>query len=208
MSVTIALVVLTFLVSYQCFENPDLFNKLKHWPFVVKRNGEYYRFLTSGFVHQDWWHLGINMFVLYGFGEYIEHMFVHEYFGPVKGRLIYLLLYLVAIVASDLPTYFARQDDSYYASIGASGAVSAILFAFVLLNPWQLIYLYMIIPIPAIIAAVAYLVYSSWAPGNIADNVNHSAHFYGAVFGFFGTIALRPSLFMEFVEKLMNIPYF
>ncbi len=204
MSLTLIIVIMTCLISYQCFENQAMFNKLKHWPFVVRTEGQYYRFLSSGFVHGSWMHLIINMFVLYEFGTAVELYFL-GYFGELKGRLFYLLLYLLAIVASDLPTYWKRKDTPYYSSIGASGAVSAILFAYIILNPWGQILLYFIIPMPIIVAGILYLIYSSWAArGNVADNINHDAHFYGAVFGFLFTCALSPKLFSNFITLLKD----
>jgi membrane associated rhomboid family serine protease len=206
MSITLVIVVMTCLISYQGFNNAEFFNQLKFWPFVVKREKEYYRFLTSGFLHGSWTHLLVNMFVLYSFGSVIEEYF-NIMFGPLKGRIFYLLLYLLAVVASDLPTYAKRKDTPYYASIGASGAVSALLFAYILIAPWSQMLLYAIIPVYSIIAGVAYLFYSSWASRNAADNVNHDAHFYGAVFGFLFTIVLKPSLFTSFLEQLMQPPF-
>ena len=203
MSITIILVLLTGLLSYQAFNNPRLFDRMKHTPYLVHRDKEYYRFLSSGFVHGDWMHLIINMFVLYQFGEEVEGRFV-SYFGPLMGRLNYLLLYLLTLFLSDIPSYIKHKDHPHFSSVGASGAISGILFVYVLFNPWALLLLFFIIPVPAIVAAVLYLGYSSWASGRGKDMINHDAHFYGAIFGLLIALAMRPSLFQFFLDRLIN----
>ena len=203
MSITLAIVILTVLVSWAAFENRSLFEKLTHHPYVEYRNKEYYRFLTSALVHGSWGHLLINMFVFYQFGELVEQYFMLA-FDAGKGRLFYLLLYVATTVFADIPTFVKYKNAPHFRSVGASGAVSGILFAFVIFQPWAMLFLFFVIPMPAILAAVAYLVYSSWAGKNKRDMIDHSAHFYGAVFGFLFTIALKPELFGYFVQELMQ----
>jgi membrane associated rhomboid family serine protease len=208
MSITLILVLVTALISYQSFNNPNLFHKLKHTPYLVDRQKEYYRFLSSGFVHADWMHLIINMFVLYQFGEYVEHKFVF-YFGDLMGRLNYLILYLATLLLSDIPSFFKHRENPHFSSVGASGAVSGIIFVYVLFQPWSILLLFFIIPIPAIIAAVLYLVYSSWASNRARDFINHDAHFYGAIAGLLIALAMKPSLFQVFWDRLLHdIPFF
>lgn len=206
MSVTILIVVVTALISIQAFSKPGMLDKLKHHPYSEVRNGEWYRLLTSGFVHGGWVHLLVNMFVLYMFGEYIEQAFV-SLWGATFGRVLYLVMYLLAIVAGDLPTLIRQKDNPGYASIGASGAVSAVLFIYILLNPWETLWLYAIIPIPAIIAGVGYLIYSSWASRNQQDRIDHLAHFYGALFGVVFVIVLQPRLIGYFIERVSDLPF-
>ena len=203
MSVSIFIVIITCVISYYCFQDKNLFDRLKHWPFIEARNQEYYRFVSSGFVHGSWLHLLINMFVLYEFGGFAETVFVYH-FGDVMGRVNFVLLYILAIIFADIPTFMKHKDNRGYASIGASGAVSGILFVYILVAPWSKIYLYGIIPIHSIVAGVAYLAYSSWASKNSQDHIDHDAHFYGAVFGFLFALALRPAFFGEFLNKLVN----
>ena len=200
MSITLILVIVTGLISYQAFNDPGLKAKLLHRPVAEHSNKEYYRLLTHGFVHADLMHLGINMFVLYQFGEYVETTFVYT-FGALKGRMVYLLMYLITIVAASLFTHFKHKDNTYYSALGASGATSGLLFSFVLFNPWQW---FLFPPAPAIIFAVLYLFYSSWASKNSRDNIGHDAHFWGALFGVFFTIAINPRFLESFFEKLMQ----
>jgi membrane associated rhomboid family serine protease len=203
MTLTLVLVILTSLISYQAFQNPELLFKLKHTPAREVGAKEYYRMLSSGFVHGSWMHLIINMFVFYQFGEYVEYQFIF-YFGEVMGRMNYLLLYLLAIIFGDIPTLIKHRNNPAFSSVGASGAVSAIVFVYVLFQPWSLLLLFFIIPIPAIIAAVLYLVYSSWASKRGQDMIDHDAHLYGALFGFLFAIVLRPAFFMEFINRLQT----
>ncbi len=203
MTITLALVILTCLISYQAFNDPALKAKLMHRPVAEHRSKEYYRLLTHGFIHADWMHLGINMYVLFIFGEIVENQFLAT-FGTMQGRIYFLLMYLATIVAASVPTHFKHKENSYYAALGASGATSGVIFAFALFNPWAMLLLFFVIPCPAIVAAVLYLVYSSWASKNSRDNIGHDAHFWGAVFGFLFTIALNPAFFSTFLERLVN----
>ncbi len=203
MTVTIVLLVITCIVSYFALQDRSLFDRLKHWPFQEHRAKEFYRFVSSGFVHGSWIHLGINMFVLYEFGRTIEKTFVY-YFGPTMGMVNFLMLYILTIIFADIPTYLKHKDNPHYASIGASGAVSGIVFVYILLAPWTKLYLYGIIPLYSIIGGLAYLAYSSWASNNRNDGIDHDAHFYGAVFGVLFTLALKPDLFNMFMDRLIN----
>jgi len=203
MSVTLILVIFCGLLSYQAFNNPELFHKLKHWPYEEVRSKEYYRLLTSGFIHADWMHLFINMYVLWMFGEWVESIYKHH-FGEVYGIIFYLLLFFLTIIFSSLPTLSKYKDVIQYSAVGASGAVSGILFVSILVSPWTPLYLFFILPVPGIILGVLYLYYSSWASKNRNDNIGHEAHFYGAIFGILFTVALKPSLFMIFITKLMQ----
>ena len=202
MSLTLIIIIITSLISYQALNNREVFIKLQHHPYSEQRNKEYYRLLTSGFVHGSWMHLIINMFVLYQFGEYVEKRFILE-FGETFGRLNYLILYLLTIVFADIPTYLKHRNNPGFASIGASGAVSGILFVFVLFLPWNMLLLFFIIPVPAIIAAIGYLVYSSWASNNTQDHIDHEAHFYGAIFGLGFAVLLEPRWISLFIDKLI-----
>lgn len=203
MSITVIIIAITCLISYQAFNDANLKSKLLHRPYLEHKDKEYYRLLSHGFIHADMTHLLINMYVLYIFGEYVENTFL-AMFGAMKGRLFYILMYLSTIVAASLYTHYKHKDHSYYAALGASGATSGILFSFILFNPWSTLLLFFVIPCPAIFAAILYLGYSSWASKNSKDNIGHDAHFFGAVFGFLFTIALNPSILQNFFTRIMH----
>ena len=173
---------------------------------MEKREKQWYRMLTSGFLHANWIHLAINMFVLYQFGGIVENLFIAP-FGEVMGRVNYILLYSLTIIAADLPTYYKHKNNPQFASIGASGAVSGIVFVYILFYPWAKLYLWAVIPIYGIIAGIAFLWYSSYASKQNRDFIDHEAHFYGAVFGFLFTIALKPSLALLFFDRLTDLPF-
>lgn len=203
MTITYLIIGFTVLISIMAFNNQELFVKMKHWPYEEARRGEYYRWLTSGFLHGDWMHLLFNMFTLFFFGKYVEFFF-RELF-PGFGGTLYLFFYLAAIVAASSATYQKYKNTSSFASIGASGAVAAVLFASILLDPTIGIMIFLIpIPIPGFIFGILYLWYSSYAARRGGDNIDHTAHFFGAVFGFFFPVLLEPSLFVHFIGQLQQ----
>ena len=207
MSFTIVLVIITGIISYQAFGNPALKQKLIFHPASVKNNGEWYRFISHGFVHANWEHLLINMFVLWQFGEVIEGFFSSGLFGQAFGRAMFIILYLSAIIVAAIPAYLRHQDDYYYASLGASGATSAIIFGFILLYPWEW---FIFPPLPALLFGVAYLGYSSYMSKRGMDNIAHDAHFWGAVYGLVfmvvSALAFQPQLLDFFLARLMEGP--
>ena len=203
MSITLVIIIVTGLISYQAFNDGNFKSRLLHRPYLENRHKEYYRLLAHGFIHANWTHFGINMYVLYLFGTYVEQTFL-TMFGPMQGRLFYLLLYLLSIIVASISTHIKHKNNSSYAALGASGATSAVLFAFILFNPWSTLFLFFIIPCPALFAAILYLVYSSWASKNSRDNIGHDAHFYGAVFGFLFTIALNPNTLANFITRILH----
>lgn len=194
--ITFILIAVTALVSWQAFEKRKLYERLVLWPPGVQRLRQYDRLLTHGFVHADWMHLLFNMITLYFFGRAIENVF-----GQLAGPGIFLLFYLSAIVVAILPSYLRHRNDSGYVSLGASGAVSAVLFAFVLVDPWSWIFVF-VIPVPAVVYAIAYVGYSYWMDKRGGDNINHSAHLSGAIYGLLFTLLMEPRLGLAFLEKL------
>jgi membrane associated rhomboid family serine protease len=168
---------------------------------VIHRK-EYYRLITHAFIHANWSHLLVNMLVLFFFGRVIEYYFGLNFGNRSTAYL--LLLYFGGILASNIWSLIAQQNNYYYNAVGASGAVSAMLFASIFFSPLERVYLFMILPIPGIIFGVAYLFYSYQMSKKKTDNVAHDAHFLGAVFGFIFPILLKPSLFDSFIDKLFS----
>lgn len=202
LSMTNILLGVSILVSLLAFNNNELLDRLKHYPYTENKLKEYYRLLTSGFVHGGMMHLLINMFVLWQFGATVESDLVNLFGSPI-GKIYFLGMYLLTIILANIPSYLRDKENPYFASLGASGAIAGILFIYAFLHPWYKLYLYGILPIYAILGAGAYLIYSSWASKNKKDNIDHSAHFYGAVFGLLLLVLLKPSLISVFFEKLI-----
>jgi membrane associated rhomboid family serine protease len=197
-TITLTIIVLTCLVSVTAFNNPKILDDLIFWPPAIHIRHQYYRFITCGLIHADFMHLAFNMITLYFFGRVME-----VYYMGILGlpKYYYLALYVGALIVSNLPTYLKHRDDYDYRSLGASGAVSAVLFAFVLLRPWTTIMVF-IIPVPAIIYAGLFLGYSVYMGRRGGGNVNHDAHFWGALFGVLFTIIVRPSVISIFLNEL------
>jgi membrane associated rhomboid family serine protease len=196
--VTLAILALTVLVSWQAFGNRRLLERLLLWPPAIERQRQYDRLVSHGFVHADWQHLLFNMITLYFFGRHVERMF-----APYIGAIGFALFYLSAILVAILPTYLRHRHDPSYRSLGASGAVSAVLFAFILVQPWALIFVFFI-PVPAIVYAVLYVGYSVWMDRRGGDNVNHSAHLWGAGYGVLFTVIMEPRVVEVFLARLMS----
>ncbi len=201
--VTILLIAANVVYSVIGFSNHNLVSKTIMWPYQVKWEKQYYRMITSGFLHADWMHLFFNMFTLYFFGRNIEIIFT---FYGLGGKAAYLILYFLALVISDIPSYLKHQDDPDYRSLGASGAVSAIVFAAIVFQPWNSIYLYGALRISAAVYAVLYIIYCVYMGQKGGDNINHDAHLWGAIFGIVFTLALiaafQPEMFNYIIEEL------
>jgi len=195
---TLILIALTCVVSFVAFDNQKLMANLIFWPPAITKNHDYSRLLTYGFVHANGSHLLFNMITLYFFGRAMEG-FVGEHLGPYG----FAFFYLSALVVSILPTYLRHREDAQYRSLGASGAVSAVLFAFILLRPWSTILIFFI-PMPAIVYAVGYLGYTIWRDRVQADRVNHSAHLSGAVYGVVFMVLMDPRVVGLFLDELSH----
>lgn len=199
MSLTIFILLVTCLMSYVAFQNESLREKWILWPAGMKSPAEYYRFITSGFIHADWMHLGFNMLTLFFFGRNVEMIF--GLYGIAPG--MFLLLYIGGMIVASLPSFIKNRQNRYYRSLGASGGVAAVLFSFVYFTPWQTIFIWFL-PVPGIVAAVLYLVYSAYMSRKNHDNVNHDAHIWGAVYGFVFTFVLDPYHGRFFIEQLLQ----
>lgn len=200
---TYIIVGITVLVSFYAFKNQAFFNQFKHYPYVESRKKEYLRFLTSGFLHGSQTHLLVNMYMLYMFGSIGERIY-QQFFGSMMGSVLFALMYITCIIAADIPTYIKHKDNPNFASIGASGAVSGAIFLYIFTFPWDTLLLFFIIPVPAIILGIGYLIYSSWAVKNTRDNIDHTAHFAGAIYGILFTLIVHPASWDRFISVLIN----
>lgn len=200
--ITYIIIGITVVVSYMAFSNRELAEKMQFNAAKVVHQKEYYRLVTHAFIHSSWTHLFVNMFVLYFFGKGVEGYF-SAYFGN-RATAYYLLLYFGGIVVANTWSLITQKNNYYYNAVGASGAVSAMLFAFIFFNPWEMLYFFLVIPIPGILFAIGYLAYSYYMSKRKSDNIAHDAHFLGAVFGFVFPIILQPSLFQKFIDQLFS----
>jgi membrane associated rhomboid family serine protease len=195
--ITFAIIAVTVLVSWLAFERPRLLHRLLLWPPAIDRQHQYDRLLTHGFIHADWMHLLLNMLTLYLFGGLVE-----RFMTDLRGPLVFPVFYLSAIVIAILPTYLRHRHDVHYSSLGASGAVSAVLFAYILLKPWTLVFIP--IPVPAVLYAVGYVGYSFWKDRQGGGNINHNAHLSGAIYGVLFLLAMDQRIGAHFLRELSS----
>lgn len=201
MSLTLIIIIVTGIVSYMALNDGNLKFKLIHNPYNVSHKNEYYRLLTSGFIHADLMHLILNMFTLYFFGSNIENEF-NEYFGN-NGPVYFIILYLSGIILSSIPDTIINKNNAYYNSLGASGGVSSIVFASIIISPLSEIMIMPIpIPIKAYVYAVLFVAYSIYMEKRQGDNVNHMAHLWGALWGVGFMVMMIPGSFTDFIDQI------
>lgn len=195
MSFTLITVILTVAISIAAFNNENLVNKLILWPRYMNDPQEYYRLLTSGFIHADWNHLIFNMVSLYFIGSSAESIL----------GMGFLTLYLTGIIISSLPSFLKHRKNSYYRSLGASGGVAAIMFFFIYFAPWSKLYIiFLPIGIPAMLFGVLYLVYEAYMAKKGGGTMNHDAHFWGAVYGLVYALIIDPTHGKLFINAVLN----
>jgi membrane associated rhomboid family serine protease len=202
--VTIIIVIATAILSFIAFQNPVLMSRYDFSPYRISQRKEYFRFLSHAFLHADWVHLVINMLVLFSFGIYVEKEFgILENAGNIRSGLVsFIFLYFSSIIISSLSTFIKKRKDPYYIAVGASGAVSAVLFTSIFFSPLEKILLYGIIPMPGIVFGILYLAYSSYMGKKENDHINHYAHFWGAIYGMIFPLFLDPSLINHFIAQI------
>jgi membrane associated rhomboid family serine protease len=199
-TITIAILVITVAVSLYAMRQSGIQYSLTMNPYMITKRGQYYRLITSGFIHGDHMHLIFNMFSFYFFGSQLEYIFQYI-FGGVGG-VYFILMYVLAIIVSDIPTLFKHRNNHAYNSLGASGAVSAVIFACILFQPLQNICLYGVLCFPGFILGTLYIIYSYFSAKRSKDNINHDAHVYGALFGLVFCIVLYPNSVNMFIEQM------
>ena len=189
MSITLTIILCTGVLSVMAFNREDLRENLLFWPYKVHTESQHYRFLTGGMVHADFMHLLFNMISLYSFGSALEEVLMPVLFDS-RGRMLYALLYGMALVFSCLPDYFQHRETPFYRALGASGAVSAVIYSAITIVPTMPIrFLFIPFDIPGWIFGFLYLALSYHLARRGSDNIGHNAHFWGAVFGIVFTLA-------------------
>ena len=200
MSITVIIIIITVGVSFYAWRQPQILNGFLMNPYMITKRGQYYRLITSGFVHGNHMHLLFNMFSFYFFGSAVEMLFAYI-FGST-GNVYFILLYGLAIIVSDLPTLFKHQSNPGYNSLGASGGVSAVIFAFILFLPLEDICFYGVLCFPGFILGAVYVIYSYYQSKRSRDRINHDAHLYGALFGLVFCVVLYPASLGLFIEQI------
>ncbi len=196
------LILITVVISLVALSNTNWLNRLLFSPYAINHYKEYWRFISGGFIHSDYFHLAVNMISLFFFAAMdggVVSNFVQLY-GEI-GAFLFLFMYLSAIPISSLYSYYKHKNNSQYAALGASGAVSAVIFSSILFNPTSKIVLYFAIGIPAWLFGILYLYYEYYMGKQQRDNIGHDAHFFGAIYGIVFTTIIHPTIFSDFFSK-------
>lgn len=199
--------ILTF--SFYCFSNRDKMSKYLFHPYSIFHNKEHYRFLTHAFIHGDYIHLAFNCIALYSFGTALEDYLFPQEFGEKLGKVYYILLFTGGIYAASFTEYFRNKNNPNYSSLGASGAISSIMFCFIMMSPLSQISLFFF-PMQGWIAGVLLLGVSYYLirrkkTSDYSDNISHESHFWGALFGVAFILVLKPSILKDFIDKIAGI---
>jgi len=192
----LAILALTVVVSaIGLMSSPRIIERNLLRPYYLVKEKRYDTLITKGFVHGDMTHLFFNMLSLYFIGPYLE---------ATIGTPKFVAAYFIGLLVSSLGTCFRRRRDPSYASLGASGAINTILFAFIVYYPMVNIYVFFVLPVPAFLFAILFLAYSYWAAKQRRDNINHDAHFDGALIGLLFVLVTEPGAWIAGLSRLFG----
>ncbi|MCX7697291.1 MAG: rhomboid family intramembrane serine protease [Bacteroidales bacterium] len=195
------ILILTTLISVLAFSSSNLMSKMMFRPYQIYEHGEWYRFFTYGLVHADLIHLLVNMWVLYIFGSVVETSLVQ--LKGFRGEMFFLMLYVGGLVFSPLLSFQKHKKDIFYSAVGASGAISAVVFAFIIMYPLAPLMIFPIpIQIPAVFFGIAYVIYSWYMSRKANDQIGHDAHLLGAIYGIVFMFIIEPRLILHFFSKI------
>jgi membrane associated rhomboid family serine protease len=200
--ITYIIIAVTVLVSVIAMNNDELKGKLLFNAYAIRHRREWYRLFTHALVHGDLAHLMFNMYALYSFGMHAEY--AYAYFFAERATFFYVLLYVGGIFMSSAYSYEKHKDDMYYNALGASGAVSAVVFAYIIIAPLSKIHLIFLpgLGIPSWVFGILYLVGSWYMARKGSDNIGHDAHFFGALYGIAFTLCIKPELAKAFLAQV------
>lgn len=200
---TLYILIATIIISLIGFSNDRLRDQLIFDPYLIQTKKQWYRFVTCGFLHADSMHLLVNMLVLYSFGKAVEYDYA-AIFGS-HADWVYAVMYVTSIAAANVSTFYKERTNPYYRALGASGAVSAVVFVSILFNPYGKLILFFAIELPAVVYGVLYVGYSWYmSKKQSGDLIHHEAHLHGAFYGMLFTIVLKPAVLGYFLNQLLH----
>ena len=200
---TVFIIIITCIISITAFNNYQITKKYQFNAYNIVHKKEWYRVFTHAMLHGSWMHLIINMLVFYSFGEFLIFAF-RQFFPFIQPGLLLLIFYVLATPIASLYSLRKHRNNIYYNALGASGAVSAVVFAAIFFDPYQPILFFGILPMPGILFGAGYLFYSYYMNKKGEDNIGHDAHFYGALFGFVFPLLIDPKLIYYFINQLLH----
>jgi len=205
--ITYTFLAIIIVFSLYCFSDRRAMGKYMFHPYSIYHNKEHYRFLTHAFIHGDLMHLTFNCLALFSFGEAVEDYFFPQLFGEKLGKIYYILLFTGGIYAASFTEYFRNRNNPDYSSLGASGAISSIMFCYIMVSPMSDIYLFFF-PMKGWIAGVLLLGVSYYLirrkrNTDYTDNISHESHFWGALFGVVFILILKPVLLKHFISQIV-----
>ena len=207
MSITLIIIILTVAVSLFSNNRPELYSRLLFNPYQVYYRKEWYRIFSHALIHDtnNIFHLGFNMYVLYSFGNVAESILINN-FGTL-GLVYYVIIYVGGIVAASIPSLVKHKDNYAYNSVGASGAVSAILFSTIAFMPFTggIGIMFLPLNIPPLIFGLLYIAYEMYMGKRGGTNIAHDAHIGGAAFGFIFTLIFVPNAFINFLSQVLGV---
>lgn len=204
--ITLIIIAANVLVSIMAMDNYNLKNKLMFNAYMIHHRKQWYRFFSNGLIHADWMHLAFNMYSLYLFGRGVEQAFGYEEVYGSKGPLFFILLYVGGLVMSSLYSYEKHKNDVYYNALGASGAVSAVIFSYIVLAPTaQLGFFFIPVPIPAYLFGLIILGIEHYLSRRGNTGIAHDAHFWGSIYGVVFTVVMKPQLAIDFIHKIQGV---
>lgn len=206
--ITYTLLAVIIIFSVYSFNDKKAMNKYLFHPYSIHHNKEHYRFLTHAFIHGDFIHLAFNCLALFSFGQSIEDYYFPVLFGEKLGKLYYLILFTGGIYAASLTEYIRNKNNPAYSSLGASGAISSIMFCWIMLSPMGTIGLFFI-PMYGWIAGilllgVSYFLIKKKKSGSYNDNISHESHFWGAIFGIGFILIVKPVVAKHFIQDIFG----
>lgn len=200
--ITLIIIIITVAISLWAFSKPQIIEHLIFNAYIIKNRKQWYRFFSSGLIHADLFHLFLNMYSLYLLGSLVENFFKNQY-GLLVGSGLYLFLYSSALAVSSSVDYKKYENSPHYYALGASGAVSAIIFCCIILYPQQRIIIFPIpFPIPLYILGPLYLLYSYYMAQRNIDNIGHNAHLFGALYGLLFIFLVWKDALAHFIEQI------
>lgn len=201
-SITVIIILMNVVISLVAFQDMETFNKLCFWPVKIWHEKEWLRLLSGSFLHANMPHLFFNMLSLYFFGPVVENNFSYIFGGTAN--TMFIVFYMLAAVGANIPDLYQHRYNESYRAVGASGAVSAVIFSSILFDPLSRIGIFPIpVGIPAFLFGGIYLLYSAYMAKRGGDNIGHLAHFSGAVFGLIFPLLFHPNLFSECLHKII-----